>query len=172
MMAAAVIAVSLSAQEFKVDLDSEAPWKKIDNYNKRLKIEVTDIKGKKAVMVSYAKKDNNIDTAFVMIAPDYVAEGKKAITVKFQVLASPDLRYFNGKGDNYVSGIRWYDAAGKEIKPMTRFNLPHGSGEFQTFSQEVTVPPVAKIASLQIGFDNPNIADGQIFAVSDIQITE
>ena len=123
-------------------------------------------------MVSYAKKDNNTDTAFALTAPDYVVKGKKAITVKFQVLASHDLRYFNGKGVAYVSGIRWYDVAGKEIKPMTRFNLPHGSGEFQTFSQEVTVLPVAKIASLQIGFDNPNIADGQIFAVSDIQIIE
>ena len=172
MMAAVAFAVSLSAEEFKVNLDSPVPWKKITNYNNRLKIENGEVKGKKAVKVSFANKDANSDTAFVLIAPDYPVKDKKMITVSFQVLASDGLKNFGARNPRYVPGIRWFDADGQEIKPMTRFKLPAGNGEIQSFSQKCAVPPAAAVASLQIGFDNPNIAEGQIFAVADIQMSD
>ena len=55
---------------------------------------------------------------------------------------------------------------------MTRFKLPAGNGEFQSFSQKCAVPPAAAVASLQFGFDTPDIAEGQIFAVANILLSD
>lgn len=172
MMAAVALAVSLSAEDFKVNLDSPTPWKQITNYNNRLKIETAEVKGKKAVKVTFANKDAIRDTAFALIAPDCPVKDKKMITVSFQVLASDGLKNFGAGSPRHIPGIRWFDAEGQEIKPMTRFKLPAGNGEFQSFSQKCAVPPAAAVASLQIGFDNPDLAEGHVFAVTDVQISQ
>lgn len=172
MMAAAALAVSLSAQEYKVDLDSPKPWKKVGNYNQRLKIETKELKGKKAVQVTFAGKDGKADTAFILVAPDYPVSGKKTITVSCQVLASAGMKGFGAGSPNNTPGVRWYDADGKEILPMTRFALPEGNGEFRAFSKQLPVPPNARTASVQLGFDYPDVKDGQIFALADILIKD
>ena len=112
MMAAVALAVSLSAEEFKVNLDSPTPWKKVANFRNRLKIETAEVNGKKAAKVTFANRDANSDTAFALTAPDCPVKDKKMITVSFQVLASDGLKNFGAGSPRHIPGIRWFDAEG------------------------------------------------------------
>lgn len=169
IFAAMLAGVLCGAQEFKLDLDAPNPWKSISNYGNRLKFETKKINGRKAYVASFVKLDESKDTAFTLVAPDYVVAGKQQITVTIQFQSWKGMKIIPAT-HRFVSAIRWFDKAGKEITPMTKIDLPVGTGEIQTFSKTFAVPVNTQSANLQIGFDVPNIDKGQMFAVFDMQI--
>ena len=169
IFAAMLAGVLCGAQEFKLDLDASNPWKSISNFGNRLKFETREINGKKAYVATFVQRDKSKDTAFTLVAPDYAVAGKQQITVTIQFQSWKGMKIAPG-ALRFVSAIRWFDEAGKEITPMTKIALPAGTGEIQTFSETFAVPANAKSANLQIGFDVPNIGENQMFAIFDLQI--
>lgn len=169
IFAAMLAGVLCGAQEFKLDLDAPNPWKSISNYKDRLKFETREINGKKAYVATFVKRDKGKDTAFTLVAPDYAVAGKQQISVTIQFQSWKGMKIMFSV-QRFVSAIRWFDKAGKEISPMTKIVLPVGTGEIQTFSKSFAVPANAKTANLQIGFDLPDISEKNMFAVFDVQI--
>lgn len=166
VLAVLLACAALPAQEVRVDPEAEQPWKKTLNYRKALKIELKELQGKKAFVVSGAAGD----TAFAFITPDLPVTGKKSVSVRFEYMATAGLKNFSGGG--FCNALRWYDASGKELLPMTKFKLPDANGSFQKFSGSFPVPEKAAVVNLQIGFDNPNLEPGKTFAVTDVLVSD
>ena len=169
IFAAMLAGILCAAQEFKLDLDSSNPWKSIDNYGNRLNFETRKINGKKAYVVTFAEVDESKNTAFALVAPDYIVAGKQQITVTIQFQGWKRMKIVPSVY-RFMSAIRWFDKAGVEITPMTKISLPTGTGEIQTFSETFAVPAKARSANVQIGFDVPDIRENHMFAIFDLQI--
>ena len=139
VLAAILVCAAIPAQEVRVDPDAEQPWKKTLNYRKALKIELKEFQGKKAFVVSGAPGD----TAFAFITPDLPVKGKKSVSVQFKFMAAAGMKNFSGGG--FCHALRWYNASGKEILPMTKFKLPDGNGSFREFKGTFSVPDGAAV---------------------------
>ena len=109
-------------------------------------------------MSTFVKRDKSKDTAFTLVAPGYTAAGKQQLTFTIQFQSRKGMKILLSV-QRFVSAIRWFDKAGKEISPMTKIALPVGTGEIQTSNKTFAVPANAKTANLQIGFDLPDISE-------------
>ena len=166
VLAALLVCAAIPAQEVRVNPDAEQPWKKTLNYRRALKIELKELQGKKAFVVSGAPGD----TAFAFITPDLPVKGKKSVSVRFTFMGPAGMKNFSGGG--FCNALRWYDDSGKELLPMTKFKLPDANGGFQEFKGAFPVPEKAAVVNLQIGFDNPNLEPGKSFAVTDVLLSD
>ena len=166
VLAALLFCAAVPAQEVRVAPGAEQPWKKTLNYRKALKIELKELQGKKAFVVSGGAGD----TAFAFITPDLPVSGKKNVSIRFNYMATAGMKNFSGGG--FCNALRWYDASGKELLPMTKFKLSDANGSFQEFKGTFPVPEKAATVNLQIGFDNPNLEQGKTFAVTDVLVSD
>ena len=166
----ALAGTALLAQEYKIDFNAQSNrWTTLRNHGYRLEIKNGVLKKKPATIVTLAKNQrSNVDTAFALVSQKFPVKGKKTIDISGEILI-PAKQTVGGSGGSFQNAVHFFDAKGKALKvPFTPFKVPAGTGDFMPFKATVAIPAGAASATIQLGYDYPNIQKNQTFAVSKL----
>ena len=165
----ALSCAALFAQEYKIDFAAKSRWNAIRNHGNRLVLQNGVLNKKNVTIATLVKEQKSgVDTAFALISKKFSVKGKKSIEISGELLI-PAKQNVGGSGGSFQNAVHFFDAKGKGLKPaFTPFKVPTGTGSFMPFKATVAVPAGAVEATIQIGYDYPDIRKGQTFAISKL----
>ena len=153
--------------------DAQNVWDKslTRNYENLLSIQFNAIKQNSASLLVTRNGIADKDTAWAVKSKKIPYNGPSGEYAVDIVCASDlDAYAVSSYKSSYDSAIHWFDKSGKNLDSM-KLLLGSVSDDFTTVRTEGKIPVGAKMFSIQLGFDKPDIPPGHFFAVSEIHLS-
>ncbi|MDO5581549.1 MAG: hypothetical protein Q4G69_10460 [Planctomycetia bacterium] len=154
---------------FSDHFDKNGVWAPA-NFQNRLKIDLgAKYEGKSCLIVS-GKDLPKIDTAWnIRTRPFPISTKGSEFVLRFSIQSPMPVNGSANHGGRWESRIEWIDANGKECGQHP-FSWASSSGTFSEISIRGFVPKETASAIIQFGFDSPNIDEGNILFLRDVEL--
>lgn len=106
------------------------------------------------------------DTAFALSSPQIPVTGGAAYTLSFWLRTDTPSDQADGR---YGAGLAWLDADGKPLGEPDAITYGAANPEWHEVRQQATAPAGACWAAIALGWDHPNLANGQFVQFADPQ---
>jgi hypothetical protein len=111
------------------------------------------------------------DTAFELRSVPVDVSAGRPFSLSMSYRANRDLSRLAGHKGHYLTRVDWLDAGG-EVIGGTAFGFGAAARTWQPLLVEGIVPRDAVRAVIRLGFDHPNLADGEFLALRDIVLQQ
>ena len=133
--------------------------------------EVKDFAGERNVLVVSKAKDATKGTAWEVRGARFPVTPGERLTVVVRARGTvAAMRYPTGFKGNFLTAVRWFDAAGKMLDRRRGFGFEAFPSEWRYSFATVEVPEGAATACVSLGADRPDFAADDFVAVSMLRV--
>jgi hypothetical protein len=139
------------------------------NYEENLSIRGTDREpaaGARSLLITYAKER---DTAWELISPAVPMKGLAFVRLRLMVRTNRSLASTHGHQDDYASCVEFHNAAGATVGaiPLEWGGL---NEQWHEISATGAVPEGTEAAVVRLGWDGPDLAEGEYVGLDDLEL--
>ena len=142
----------------------------VSNFENKLVMDARTVFGEKAAYIGMEKP--NSDTAWELAGKPFEVIGGSDLTIKIRATGTFPLHNPSGHKDSYKMCIRWFDKDGKKLGDDFRYRFKLVSKDWLDSFIDSAVPKDAVKAQFFVGFDVPNVPEGEYMAISEVSIVQ
>ena len=154
------------SDDFSKGLDN---WE-VSNFENKLVMDARTVFGEKAAYIGMEK--TNSDTAWELAGKPFDVIGGSDFTIKIRTTGTFPLHNPSGHKDSYKMCVRWFDKDGKKLDDDFRYRFKLVSKDWLDSFIDGAVPKDAVKAQFFVGFDVPNVPEGEYMAISEVSIVQ
>ena len=140
------------------------------NFENKLVMDVRTILGEQAAYIGMEKP--NSDTAWELAGKPFDVIGASDFTIKIRAMGTFPLHNPSGHKDMYKMCLYWFDAEGKRLENFFPYRFTMSSKDWTDTYCDGVVPKEAVKAQFFVGFDIPNVPEGEHMAISEVEIIQ
>jgi len=142
----------------------------VQNYHGRLTVRTAERPAPELPpSLAVGRKAARVDTAFKLASPPFAVQEGAVYQVSYWTRHPMELPR-TGSGDkHHASGVRWFDAEGKELDPFVSVAPGAANPAWHPERLTVTAPAGARTAVMSFGWDSPDLCGGAEVAFADPQ---
>ena len=140
------------------------------NYENKLVMDVRKVLGEQAAYIGMEKP--NSDTAWELAGKPFDVIGGSDFTIKIRAMGTFPLHNPSGHKDMYKMCLYWFDAEGKRLENIFPYRFTMNSKDWTDTYCDGVVPKEAVKAQFFVGFDVPNVPEGEHMAISEVEIIQ
>nr|MCR4572150.1 hypothetical protein [Lentisphaeria bacterium] len=142
----------------------------VSNFENKLVMDARNVFGEKAAYIGMERP--NSDTAWELAGKPFDVIGGSDLTIKIRATGTFPLHNPSGHKDMYKMCVRWFDKDGKKLGDDFRYRFKLVSKDWQDSFIDGVVPKDAVKAQFFVGFDVPNVPEGEYMAISEVSIVQ
>ncbi len=142
----------------------------VSNFENKLVMDARTVFGEKAAYIGMEK--TNSDTAWELAGKPFDVIGGSDLTIKIRTTGTFPLHNPSGHKDSYKMCVRWFDKDGNKLGDDFRYRFKLVSKDWQDSFIDGAVPKDAVKAQFFVGFDVPNVPEGEYMAISEVSIVQ
>ncbi len=140
------------------------------NFENKLVMDVRKVLGEQAAYIGMEKP--NSDTAWELAGKPFDVIGGSDFTIKIRAMGTFPLHNPSGHKDMYKMCLYWFDAEGKRLENIFPYRFTMNSKDWTDTYCDGVVPKEAVKAQFFVGFDVPNVPEGEHMAISEVEIIQ
>jgi hypothetical protein len=140
------------------------------NFENKLVMDVRKVLGEQAAYIGMEKP--NSDTAWELAGKPFDVIGGSDFTIKIRAMGTFPLHNPSGHKDMYKMCLYWFDAKGKRLENIFPYRFTMNSKDWTDTYCDGVVPKEAVKAQFFVGFDVPNVPEGEHMAISEVEIIQ
>ena len=140
------------------------------NFENKLVMDVRTVLGEQAAYIGMEKP--NSDTAWELAGKPFDVIGGSDFTIKIRAMGTFPLHNPSGHKDMYKMCLYWFDAEGKRLENFFPYRFTMSSKDWTDTYCDGVVPKEAVKAQFFVGFDIPNVPEGEHMAISEVEIIQ
>ena len=140
------------------------------NFENKLVMDVRTILGEQSAYIGMEKP--NSDTAWELAGKPFDVIGGSDFTIKIRAMGTFPLHNPSGHKDMYKMCLYWFDAEGKRLENIFPYRFTMNSKDWTDTFIDGVVPKEAVKAQFFVGFDIPNVPEGEHMAISQVEIIQ
>ena len=140
------------------------------NFENKLIMDVRTILGEQAAYIGMEKP--NSDTAWELAGKPFDVIGGSDFTIKIRAMGTFPLHNPSGHKDMYKMCLYWFDAEGKRLENLFPYRFTMNGKDWTDTYCDGVVPKEAVKAQFFVGFDIPNVPEGEHMAISEVSIVQ
>lgn len=117
--------------------------------------------------VEVRRNGKKTDTLFALVSPGVSVQEGATYQISVWSRHTTDLRYAGGQGNPGGCAVCWLDAQGKPLGDPVRLDLGYNSPQWRQSQVKVTAPVGAHAAFMRLGWDFPDVLEGDELAFAD-----
>ena len=142
----------------------------VSNFENKLVMDARTVFGEKAAYIGMEK--TNSDTAWELAGKPFDVIGGSDFTIKIRATGTFPLHNPSGHKDSYKMCVRWFDKDGNRLGDDFRYRFKLVGKDWMDSFIDGTVPKDAVKARFYVGFDVPNVPEGEYMAISEVSIVQ
>ena len=145
--------------------DGLGAWQ-VQNFEGRLTVALDD-QGEEGPALRVANRGQQGDTAFELTSPAIPVAGAAGFRLAFSWRAGRSMAQLAGHKGHYETAVQWLDRQGAEVGALP-ISLGPATRVWRRGEVSGAVPAAAASAVLRFGCDQPNLEDGEWFALDSL----